>query len=166
MLIDTIRSLFSAKPDTPQDAASAADATPRHAAQSSDAVEPVALAACVLLLDLAHADGEFSESEQAHLEQTLQRHYALDAEQMRSLLAEAERERRSAVDHFRFTSQLKNQYDLGQKMVLAEVMWGMVLADGEVSDHEHYLTRKISNLLDLEPGYLSAAKAAAASRQG
>ena len=53
-------------------------------------------------------------------------------------------------------------------MVLAEVMWGLVLADGQVSEHEQYLARKISNLLDLAPAYLSSAKAAAerAKQQG
>ena len=45
------------------------------------------------------------------------------------------------------------------KMALAEAMWGLVLADGEIHEHEHYLTRKISNLLDLAPADLSAAKA-------
>ena len=50
-------------------------------------------------------------------------------------------------------------------MVLAEIMWGLVLADGEIAEREHYLTRKISNLQNLEPGYLSAAKAAAASKK-
>jgi len=48
--------------------------------------------------------------------------------------------------------------------MLAESMWGLVLADGEIADHEHYLTRKIANLLDLQPAELSAAKAAAAAR--
>ena len=37
-----------------------------------------------------------------------------------------------AVDHFRFTSQLQQSYDTGQKMVLAEIMWGVVLADGKI----------------------------------
>jgi uncharacterized tellurite resistance protein B-like protein len=41
-------------------------------------------------------------------------------------------------------------------------MWGLVLADGQIAEHEHYLTRKIANLLELEPGYLSTAKARAA----
>ena len=31
-------------------------------------------------------------------------------------------------------------------------------ADGQIASHEAYLVRKISNLLDLEPGYLNAAK--------
>lgn len=78
----------------------------------------------------------------------------------------AEQERRNAIDHFKFTAELQRSYDIGQKMVLAEIMWGVVLADGKVSEHEHYLTRKISNLLELEPGYLSAAKEAAARARG
>jgi uncharacterized tellurite resistance protein B-like protein len=37
-------------------------------------------------------------------------------------------------------------------------MWGLVFADGELSDHEDYLMRKLANLLDLEVGYLSEAR--------
>lgn len=157
MLIDTIRALIfpSATADAAPSAAtpSGADAAPR---------DPVALAACVLLLEIAHADGEFSEVERTHLANILDRHFSLPADSGRALMDAAERERQQSVDHFSFTQQLKREFDHGQKMVLAEAMWGLVIADGEVSDHEHYLTRKISNLLDLEPGYLSAAKASAA----
>lgn len=129
-----------------------------------DAVDPVHLAACALLLDIAYADGEFSEPERKHLEEVLARHFGLPAEEGQRLLAIAEEERKRSVDHFQFTSVLQRSYDLGQKMVLAEVMWGLVLADGEIADHEHYLTRKISNLLELQPAYLSSAKAAAAAK--
>ena len=131
-------------------------------------VDPVQVAACALLLDIAYADGEFTAAERAHLEEVLARHFGLDAQSGGQLLAIAHEERRRAVDHFRFTSVLLRSYDIGQKMVLAEVMWGLVLADGQVSEHEQYLARKISNLLDLAPAYLSSAKAAAerAKQQG
>jgi uncharacterized tellurite resistance protein B-like protein len=79
-------------------------------------------------------------------------------------MAVADVARRNSVDYYRFTSVLRKSYDTGQKMVMAEVVWGLALADGEIAEHEHYLTRKIANLLDLEPGYLSAAKNAAATR--
>jgi uncharacterized tellurite resistance protein B-like protein len=81
------------------------------------------------------------------------------------LIELAEKERRGSIDHFQFTRVLNERYDIGQKMVLAEVMWGLVLADGQIAEHEHYLTRKIANLLELEPGYLSTAKARAAGGQ-
>ena len=137
-------------------------ATPEAAQRS---IDPLHLAACVLLLDIAYADGEFSDSERAHIEAVLERHFALPPESGRALMELADQERRNAVDHFKFTSQLRASYDTGQKMVLAEIMWGIVLADGQIAEHEHYLTRKISNLLELEPGYLSAAKDAAARNQ-
>ena len=153
MLIDSIKRLLNR------------DVAPGESATApTPAVDPLHLAACVLLLDVAHADGEFSDAEQAHLERVLERHFALPPEAGRQLMALAEEERRKAVDHFRFTSQLQKSYDTGQKMVLAEIMWGVVLADGQIAEHEHYLTRKISNLLELEPGYLSAAKDAAARK--
>ena len=128
--------------------------------------DPLHLAACALLLDVAYADGEFSDVERAHLEEVLAHHFALPAEAGRQLIELADRERRRAVDHFTFTSVLSKSYDLGQKMVLAEVLWGLVLADGQIAEHEHYLARKIANLLELEPGYLSTAKRNAENRIG
>jgi uncharacterized tellurite resistance protein B-like protein len=149
-MLDAIRSLFSAKSAD----AKTADATPN--------VDPVHLAACSLLLEVAYADGVFSPEERAHLEQVLERHFSLPADSGQLLIELAEKERGGSIDHFQFTRVLNERYDVGQKMVLAEVMWGLVLADGEIAEHEHYLTRKIANLLELEPGYLSAAKARAA----
>ena len=147
-MFEAIRAIISGRPTA------GADDTPAG-------VDPVHVAACSLLLEIAYADGEFSAAERAHLEHVLARHFGLDAQTGARLLAIAHEERAQAVDHFRFTSVLLRNYDIGQKMVLAEVMWGLVLADGEVADHEHYMARKISNLLDLPPAYLSTAKAAA-----
>jgi uncharacterized tellurite resistance protein B-like protein len=127
-------------------------------------VNPVHLAACALLLDIAWADGEFSAPERKHLDAVLERQFGLSADDASRLVAFAEAERSKAVDHFRFTRVLQQSYDLGQKMVLAEVMWSIALADGRIEDNEQYLTRKICNLLDLEPGYLATAKAAAAEK--
>jgi uncharacterized tellurite resistance protein B-like protein len=154
MLLDSIKRMFG----------SATEARP--VADSRANVDPLHLAACVLLLDIAHADGEFTDAERKHIEGVLERHFSLKPDEGRALMQLADTDRRQAVDHFSFTSQLRANYDTGQKMVLAEIMWGIVLADGQIAEHEHYLTRKISNLLELEPGYLSAAKDAAASKQG
>jgi uncharacterized tellurite resistance protein B-like protein len=123
---------------------------------------PVRLAACALLLELAHADGEFTPDERAHIESALGRHFGLDPAEAQELITLADAERREAVDTFQFTRLIADQYDLGQKMVLAEVMWGVILADGTIADHEAYLTRKIAGLLQLRPAYLAEARRAAA----
>ena len=134
---------------------------PAPDADSSHKVDPLHLAACVLLLDIAWADGEFVDEERTHLEEILTRHFGLEEQEANSLLQLAERERKSAIDHFSFTSVVKQNYDMGQRILLAEAMWGLVLSDGSISQHEHYLARKIANFLDLEPAYLARAKQAA-----
>ena len=126
--------------------------------------ERIKLAACALLLEIAHADDEFSDAERAHVDSVLLRHFDLDAESARALIALADQERKQAVDLWQFTSLIATSYDLGQKMLLAEVMWGLILVDGHVAEHEAYLVRKMANLLGLEAGYLSEARAQAAAR--
>ena len=116
------------------------------------------LAACALLLELAHADDEFSGEERTHLEGAIRRQYGLDATQAETLITLAEEARSQAVDLWQFTNLIAENYSLGQKMVLAEIMWGLVYSDGKLANKEDYLMRKISNLLRLEPGYLAEAR--------
>lgn len=122
------------------------------------------VAACALLLEIAHADEAFSDAERTHIEAVMQRHFDLDEETAGALIELAEAERSRAIDLYQFTSLIRDNYDLGQKTLLAEIMWGLVLTDGAVQRHESYMLRKIANLLDLEPGYLATAKKRAASQ--
>lgn len=122
------------------------------------------VAACALLLEIAHADETFSDAERAHIEAVMQRHFDLDEETANALIEIAEAERSNAIDLYQFTSLIRDSYDLGQKTLLAEIMWGLVLTDGDVQRHESYMLRKIANLLDLEPGYLASARKRVASQ--
>lgn len=121
-------------------------------------VEAIRVAACALLLELAHADDEFSEAERTHIEAVMRRHFALDEETALSIiqLAEVARGRERGVQ--RFAALIRDNYDLGQKMLLAEIMWGLVLADGAIARHEARLLSRIAGLLDLETGYLAHAR--------
>lgn len=118
----------------------------------------VRLAACALLLELAHVDDDFSADERRHLKRAIRRHFGLDKEQADELLRYAERARQTATDLFQFTNLIRENYSLGQKMVLVEVMWGLVYSDGKLSNREDYLMRKVSHLLGLKMAYLSEAR--------
>lgn len=145
----------------------------RTAATAPDAVtspNPLHLAACALLLELAHADLEFSDEERRLVEDVAMRHFDLDEAGARELIAVADEARRESVDLHQFTAVVRAQYDEGQRMVLAELMWRVIGADGRLSEHETQLARKLAHLLDLKPGYLSEARRRAedgdASRDG
>jgi uncharacterized tellurite resistance protein B-like protein len=154
-VLDAIRNFVSRRILTPGEAPSETAAGPSG----------VQLAACALLLELAHADGTISSSEEAHIERAVRQHFGLDDPTARELIALADAERRQSIDHYQFTRLIASEYDLGQKMVLAELMWGVILADGELATHESWLVRKLAHLLELEPGYLSEARKAAAEKR-
>ncbi|MGH7468177.1 MAG: TerB family tellurite resistance protein [Longimicrobiales bacterium] len=151
-MLDSIRTFFARKMEPDNNAKSTEDTYRLH------------VAACALLLELAYADEQFSDSERAHIEAVLQRHFDLDTETAQSLIELADAERKASTDLYQFTSLIRSNYDLGQKTLLAEIMWGLILTDGEIARHEGYLLRKIGNLLDLKPGYLAQAKSNAAAR--
>jgi uncharacterized tellurite resistance protein B-like protein len=120
--------------------------------------DEIQLAATALLLDLAYADGAFTAPEKAHIESALSRHFNLDLPGVHALIELADEERLKAIDHFQFTRMICEHLDTGQRVVLAEVMYGVILADGKVEDRESILLRKLANLLDVAPGYLSEAR--------
>jgi uncharacterized tellurite resistance protein B-like protein len=156
-MLDAIRKLLAATPTPPPPSVVPPDSPARQ-------LPGVHVAAAALLLELAHADGEFSPEEQAHIHEALERHFGLDHDTALQLLALADEERRASVDHFQFTRVVKEQFDTAQRVLLAEVMWGVILADGEIAAHENYLVRKMANLLELQPAFLSQARNAAAAR--
>jgi uncharacterized tellurite resistance protein B-like protein len=130
---------------------------------SEDPNRALRVAACALLLEMAYADDEFSADERQRIEGIVARHFALDAEAARELLEAADRERREATDLFQLTSVITRQYDEGQRLLLSELLWRVVYADGVLSEHEDYLTQKLAVLLDLRPGYLAEARKRARS---
>ena len=136
-------------------------------AAAPDPDQELRVAACALLLELAYSDDTFSPEEQRLIEESLGRHFSLSPEESRGLMALAEERRRAAIDLHEFTRLVSQRYDEGQRTVLAELMWRVVDADGELTRHEEALMRKVASLLDLRPGYLAAArKRGAADREG
>ncbi len=123
------------------------------------------LAACALLLEVAYADDDFVANERQHLVDVVRRHFRLKPEDAHELISAAEDERRESVDLWAFTTLIREHYSVGQKMVLAEAMWGLALVDGRIENREDWVMRKISGLLGLKAGYLSEARRRHESRR-
>ena len=147
-MLDALKSLFSRSEPPPAPAA----------ATTSPAPSRLEVAACAILLEIAHADDEFAIEERRHIERVVMHHFDLGGEEARELMAVADEARREALDLHQFTGLINRHYDEGQRMVLAELMWRIVMADGTLSQHESTLARKVASLLELRPGYLSEAK--------
>ena len=133
-------------------------APPETVGAKGPGTQELRLAACALLLEAANADDHFSEGERRHVRSLVRRHFGLKRDAADELIVLAEEERRGSVDLWGFTRLIRTHYSTGQKLVLAEAMWGVVLADGELSAREDHIMRRISALVGLETGYLAEAR--------
>jgi uncharacterized tellurite resistance protein B-like protein len=126
-----------------------------HAAETRE----VRLASCALLLEVAYADEQFTTDEREHIENAIRRNFGLDQEQAEELLLIADWQRRLDGNVETFARLIADHYSTGQKMVLAEVMWGLVHSDGRLAPREEQLMTKVNSLLGFKPGYLARDRA-------
>jgi uncharacterized tellurite resistance protein B-like protein len=141
-----------------KDGFSSPAATPRH--------EPLRLATAAVLLEIAHADGEFTPAEDGDIVGYLTRAFSLAGEEARELMSAADEIRRNTIDYFGLTNYLRHTLPLEQRIDIVKMMWRIVYSDGRLTDNENYLVRKLADLLGIEHRVMIDAKVAVLAERG
>ncbi len=138
--------------------------TDRQQASPAEAELQQRIAACVLLLEAAHADYDLSPLETARLVDTVTARFALSPAYAAELLEVANQERQDGVDLWQFTNTVNQRFSKEDKLALLEDVWGIIFADGRLERHEDHLVHKLANLLRLSHRDLIGTKLAAKAR--
>jgi uncharacterized tellurite resistance protein B-like protein len=120
--------------------------------------ERTRIAACVLLLETAHADNECTAEELSHVVAVMKDDFAISRQQAEELIDLAYRERERAVDLWEFTNQINQQFSRPEKLRVMEAVWRIIHADGQLEKHEDYFAHKLARLLRLKHQDMIAAK--------
>ena len=131
---------------------------PTAAVAEADEAHRLRVATCVLLLEAAHADDDFSAEEEAGIHTAVGRRFKLDATETTGLLAEAAQERQSSGDLYHFARLVNESYARPRKLAIIELLWEIVYSDGILDAHEDALMHKIGKLLGLRHEELMAIK--------
>lgn len=123
-----------------------------------DDAQRLRIATCVLLLEVAHADDEFSAEEQTRIDALIGKRFQLDAEQTAELLAVAEAERLQEEDLFKFSRMIDESYTRPRKLAILDLLWEVVFSDGVLEAHEDALMHKMGTLLGIRHEELMAVK--------
>ena len=118
----------------------------------------IPLASAVLLLEIAHADGEFSTEEEGLIHELLQRHFALDKEMCEELMQLAKETKHQSADLHQFTSQINRNFSQSEKEEIIETFWLLAFADGHLDAHEEAMLRQLGSLIGLSHRQLIDAK--------
>jgi len=119
---------------------------------------PVVIAACALLLEIAHADDEFRPEERERIARHIRDEMGVRDEELREVFRLAEEERRESVDLFQFTRLLAQHLSRDERLKLVEAIWGVVYSDGSLTEVESHLARRIAELLGFQHPEVQAVK--------
>ncbi|HEO70391.1 MAG TPA: TerB family tellurite resistance protein [Candidatus Hydrogenedentes bacterium] len=120
--------------------------------------ERVRIAACVLLLEVAAADDEFSNAERSRIIAVLRARFDLSQTEAQELIEAAHDHRRLHYDLWHFTRTINEACTPSEKQSIIEEIWRVVYADGELEAHEDYMAHKLARLLNLNHPQLIQAK--------
>ena len=126
--------------------------------------DPVVVAACALLLEIAHADDVFRPEERERIVRHIRTEMGVADSEIQDVLALAEAQRRDSVDLYHFTRLVAENLSREERLKLVEAMWGVVYADGSLTEVESHLARRIAELLGFQHPEVQAAKETAAAR--
>lgn len=131
---------------------------PETTAAEASGVERIPLAAAVLLLEVAHADGEYHAAEEAAIGTVLKDHFAVTDELLAELLELAEKTRNNSSDLHQFTRDINKAFSQPEKEQIIEAVWTLVYADGRLDHFEEALMRQLGTLIGLSHRQLIEAK--------
>ena len=126
--------------------------------EALDSGERVKIATCVLMLEVARIDEEFSDDERDHILTTLRQRYALSDADAQELMQVSTESREQSVDVWHFTNQINKLCKETEKIEIVEEVWRVVVADGGIHGNESHFMRKLATLLNLTRPQIIEAK--------
>jgi len=108
-----------------------------------------------LLVEAAMADGELDDGERQQITRILAAQPTIDAGSVGGLIDTALSWHAERVEIHALTRSIRSETDAEDRIAIIEMVWMVVLADGEVHDYEAQLMRRLAGLLyvdDIESG--------------
>jgi uncharacterized tellurite resistance protein B-like protein len=127
-------------------------------ASTGDDQHRLQVATSALLLEMAHADDEFTASEQKTVVELVRQKFQLTSDEAQAVIDLAESERRQSTDLYQFTRLISDHFTHAQKLAMLESLWIVVYSDGRLEAHEDHLIHKLGKLLGVKHGELIALK--------
>ena len=118
----------------------------------------IELATCVVLVEAARADDDFTDVERRYIVDVLVSRFDLTQSEAQELIKEAVAVREASPDLWHFTHQLNEEFSREDKMLVMEEAWRLFYSDGILEGHEDHLAHKLRDLLNLSQRELIGAK--------
>lgn len=127
-------------------------------ANPGNSEDKIRVATCIILLEIANADNDFSADERTIIHGILMQRFGLSESEVESLIQESSRRIAASIDTWSLTRILAADLSEGERIEIMEAIWRVIYADGRLEGYEDALVHKLSFLLDLTHDQMITAK--------
>jgi len=102
---------------------------------------------CGLMIEAANSDGDIGTEEIQKIKESLTNTFKENPEEVDSVLGQSIQNSNNSKSLYYYSSRINKNYSDEQKIKLIEILWEIVLADGQLHDYESSIIRRLSGLL-------------------
>ncbi len=118
----------------------------------------IEVAACALFIEMAKADGEYTDEERDFIVSEMKLVFNLDDEYVSDLMQLAEQRIKESVSLYEFTGVINTTFSQEEKIELIESLWKLIYKDEKLSEYEDHLMKRIAGTINVEHKQIINAK--------
>ena len=116
------------------------------------------VATAALLVEIAKADGNFSDEERNRIIDLMRTDFNLDDECVNELLELSEQKVKDSISVYEFSSIINESFTQHEKLGLIKNLWRIIYEDGKLDSHEDRMIKIIGSTMNLDHKDIIAAK--------
>jgi uncharacterized tellurite resistance protein B-like protein len=124
----------------------------------SERFDRIQIASCVILLEVAKFDYDFSSIEKETTKAILKNEFAIPEDAIEDLMKISEEKREDSVDLWEFTNVINKNFPREEKIKIIEAAWKIIYADDKLDKYENHYVHILADLLRLRHDELIDAK--------
>lgn len=117
---------------------------------SSNKNKKVEVAACALFIEMAKADGVFTDDERTFIIDEMKSTFNIDDDYVNELMQLAEQRVKDSVSVYEFSREINKSFSQEEKLELIESLWRLIYKDEKLNVDEDNLIKKIGVTLNIE----------------
>lgn len=121
-----------------------------NSASSESSIRKYQIASAALLIEIAKADGNFSDDEKKRIIELMKNEFELDEKLVSELFELSEEKVKESISVYEFSSVINESFAREEKIELMKNLWRVIYEDGKLDSHEDRLIKIIGSTLNLE----------------
>jgi uncharacterized tellurite resistance protein B-like protein len=116
------------------------------------------IATAAIFVEMAKADGDFSDEEREHIVASLKNRFGLEEEYIHDLIELSHAELKDSVSLYEFSGVINERFKFEDKYELLKNLWRLIYTDKTLDKYEDHLIKMIGGMLQMEHKQIINAK--------